>query len=240
MNAGSPRPAAQIRSFFSSIAHRYDLANHLLSGGCDFFWRRRAAREISKLRPRRILDLATGSGDLAVLLGKFCPGSCVVGADFCLPMLEIARRKGASVLVAADGLKLPFASTSFGAVTVAFGFRNMASWHDALIEIGRVLEPKGTLLILDFSMPAGIFRKPYQLYLHHILPRLARILTGEQSAYEYLGDSIEHFPQGAEMERVLSAANFKPTKQSRLAGGVVSIYMATTAVESAPGTSGSA
>ena len=128
-------------------------------------------------------------------------------------MLEVAKRKKAPNLIAADGLKLPFAAGSFDAVTIAFGFRNMASWPDALVEISRVLRPGGSLLILDFSMPSGLFGEAYQLYLHHFLPRLARVVTGEQSAYEYLGDSIERFPQGAIMEEILVAAKFGAMKQ---------------------------
>src|SRR5437879_5105789 len=125
MTSGSLHPALKIRGFFASIASRYDLANHLLSGGLDFLWRRIAARRISEQRPRRILDLATGSGDLALVLRKMCPEAAVIGADFCLPMLCVAREKGVGTLIGADALRLPFAPDSFDAATVAFGLRNM-------------------------------------------------------------------------------------------------------------------
>src|SRR5581483_10429629 len=120
-----------------TIAQRYDIANHLLSGGMDFLWRRRAARLIREWKPRKILDLATGSGDLAITLRATCPETLIVGADFCHPMLQVAQRKGVAHLVTADGLALPFADDTFEVVTVAFGLRNMASWIGALAEMRR-------------------------------------------------------------------------------------------------------
>jgi demethylmenaquinone methyltransferase/2-methoxy-6-polyprenyl-1,4-benzoquinol methylase len=143
-----------VRGMFSSIAKKYDLANHLLSGGMDFLWRARAARLVAGWRPQRILDLATGSGDLALVLKAACPQSMVVGADFCLPMLAEARRKGVEHLVTADGMRLPFADATFDVLTIAFGLRNMESWSGGLGEMGRVLRPGGHLLVLDFSVPA--------------------------------------------------------------------------------------
>lgn len=224
MSSGSIHPAQKIQGFFSSIAHRYDRANHLLSGGCDFLWRTAAAQLVAARSPARILDLATGSGDLALLLKRKCPDSLVVGADFCFPMLQIAKRKGAGALVGADALHLPFAPASFDAATAAFGLRNMASWPGVLAEVLRVLKPGGTFLILDFALPNGLFGHVYRVYLHRILPRFARLVTGESAAYEYLGDSIERFPQGVEMERVLSGAGFTAISGKRLTGGIVAIY----------------
>jgi len=224
MASGSLHPASKIRGFFASIAHRYDLANHLLSGGLDFLWRKWAARRISMERPRRILDLATGSGDLAVVLSRECPNATVVGADFCLPMLRVAKEKTTGALIGADALRLPFAPGSFDAATVAFGLRNMVSWHGVLEEVQRVLRPGGTFLILDFALPDGWFGWIYRSYLHHVLPRIARLVTGESAAYEYLGDSIEKFPQGREMKEVLAAAKFAEISQKRLTGGIVAIY----------------
>ena len=173
---------------FAAIAGRYDLANHLLSGGLDFFWRNRAARIVRAWHPGRILDLATGSGDLALKIQGVCPEALVVGADFCHEMLRVARRKGVRHLLTADGLKLPFADGSFDVVTVAFGLRNMESWPRALAEMRRILHPGGHLLILDFSIPGPPLRWAYRPYLHHVLPRIAAFLTREKEAYEYLGD----------------------------------------------------
>src|SRR5882724_1837743 len=128
----SPVPAAgkgpAVQGLFGAIARRYDVANHLLSMGFDFWWRRCAARVVREWQPARVLDLATGSGDLARAISKSCPTAAVIGADFCLPMLEIARRKGISRLIQADGLHLPFADATFDVVTISFGLRNMESW----------------------------------------------------------------------------------------------------------------
>jgi len=215
-----------VQSLFGAIARRYDLANHLLSGGLDFFWRRRAARIVRGWCPTRILDLATGSGDVALTLRAHCANAQIVGADFCVPMLREARRKNSGAVVAADGLALPFASGVFDVVTVAFGLRNMASWPGALREIHRVLKPGGHVLILDFSVPPPPLRWIYRPYLHHVLPRLAGLLTGEKGAYEYLGASIEKFPAGAAMCALLEEAGFTEPKAKRLSGGIVSLYTA--------------
>ena len=215
-----------VQSLFGAIARRYDLANHLLSGGLDFFWRRRAARIVRGWKPARILDLATGSGDVALTLRRHCPQAQIVGADFCVPMLREAVKKGSGPVVAADGLALPFASEAFDAVTVAFGLRNMASWPGALGEMHRVLRPGGHILILDFSVPPPPLRGIYRFYLHRILPKIAGWLTGEQGAYEYLGGSIERFPAGQAMCALLESAGFVEPSAQRLSGGIVSLYTA--------------
>ncbi len=217
---------AKVRGIFSRIATRYDLANHLLSGGLDFLWRARAVRMVAAWQPRTILDLATGSGDLALALQKKIPRANIVGADFCLPMLHIAARKGLRPLVAADGTKLPFAGGSFDAVTVAFGLRNMESWPGALREMSRVLTPSGHLLLLDFSMPRPPLAALYRLYLHRILPLLAGAVTGDRAGYEYLGESIESFPSGAAMCRLIEQNGLIGARALPLAAGIVSIYTA--------------
>lgn len=213
-----------VQNLFGAIARRYDLANHLLSGGLDFLWRRKAARIVRGWNPARILDLATGSGDVALTLRRTCPQAQIVGADFCVPMLREALRKNSGPVVAADGLALPFAAGSFDVVTVAFGLRNMASWPGALAEMRRVLRPGGHLLILDFSVPPPPLRWIYRPYLHHVLPRVAGLLTGERGAYEYLGESIEKFPAGQAMCQLLEFAGFAEPTAERLTGGIVSLY----------------
>lgn len=218
------RSAPRVRSMFASIARRYDLANHLLSGGLDFLWRRRVARIVQGWKPPRVLDLATGSGDLALALQAACPEGHVVGADFCEPMLAEAARKGLAHLVLADALALPFADASFDVVTVAFGLRNMESWPRALEEMARVLVPGGHVLVLDFSLPGAPLRWIYRPYLHHVLPRIAAWVTGQRGAYEYLGESIEKFPRGREMCALLHAAGFAAPQCEPLSCGIVSIY----------------
>jgi demethylmenaquinone methyltransferase/2-methoxy-6-polyprenyl-1,4-benzoquinol methylase len=215
-----------VQCLFGGIARRYDLANHLLSGGLDFLWRRRAARIVQKWAPPRVLDLATGSGDLALALAKRMPDAEIVGADFCLPMLQEAQRKGVKHLVQADALNLPFASESFDAITIAFGLRNMESWERALREMARVLRPGGHVLVLDFSVPRPPLRGLYRFYLHRVLPRVAGVVTGDKSAYEYLGASIEEFPQGEKMCALIESAGFRSAKCEPLTGGIVSLYTA--------------
>ena len=217
-----------IRRTFSTIATRYDLANHALSLGIDYLWRARAARIVKSWMPERILDLATGSGDLALALRKACPQADVVGADFCQPMMLEAQRKNFRRLVNADGTRLPFRDGVFDALTVAFGLRNMASWPQAISEMARVLRPGGHVLVLDFSLPSlAPLRAGYRFYLHHILPVVAAGVTGDRGSYEYLGESIERFPSGSAMVQLIEASGFTLAKAEPLSTGIVSIYTAT-------------
>ena len=216
-----------VRETFAGISSRYDIANHVLSGGVDFLWRAKAAKMVAATHPARILDLATGSGDLAVALKKTCPGAQVVGVDFCLPMLEIAQKKGVASLIQGDGLALPFQDATFDALTVAFGLRNMASWDGALKEMARVLKPQGLLLVMDFSMPTNrLLRALYRVYLHHGLPRIAGLLTGRPEAYDYLGESIEKFPRGETMLRLVESCGFEVPRAFPLSFGVASMTVA--------------
>jgi demethylmenaquinone methyltransferase/2-methoxy-6-polyprenyl-1,4-benzoquinol methylase len=176
-----------------------------------------------------MLDLATGSGDLAMEIGKKCPDMKMTGADFCAPMLEHARKRGVPnlELLVADALKLPFPDASFDLVTVAFGLRNMASWPDAVQSMARVTKPGGYLVVLDFSLPTFPgFRGAYRFYLHRIMPRVAGIITGHPEAFEYLSGSIERFPSGVQMERLLTENGFATARTTTLNGGIASIYVA--------------
>ena len=211
---------------FGRVARRYDLANHLLSVGLDFWWRRRASDIIREWRPRRVLDLATGSGDLALAIARKVPEAEITGADFCAEMLAVARRKGLTNTVVADALQLPFPAGSFDVVTVAFGLRNMADWSAALGEMRRVLRAGGHLLVLDFSLPKGFLRPLYRFYLHRFLPCIAGVVTGERDAYQYLGASIEKFPSGSAMCELLERSGFRTATAQPLSGGIVTIYRA--------------
>ena len=226
---GALEASAQVQGMFSRIAGRYDLANALLSGGLDWFWRRRAAGIVRAWQPACLLDLATGSGVLAGTLARACPAAAIIGADFCLPMLRQAQAtRGLRRLVVADAMRLPFADRTFDTVTVAFGLRNMPCYLGALREMRRVLRPGGHLLILDFSVPAGWWRGAYRYYLHRWLPRIAGAVSGEREAYQYLAESIERFPRGANMLRLLAEAGFDNARAEELSGGIVSLYAAAT------------
>lgn len=223
----SDQDPAFVRSAFSAIAPRYVVANHVLSLGIDVLWRRHTARVASEINPRRILDLATGSGDLAATLRSRCPEAEIVGADFCAPMLKEARKRNLPALVVADGLALPFADGVFDVVTVAWGLRNMASWSGAISEMRRVLRPGGRLAVLDFSLPTQpLLRSAYRWYLHRLLPTLGGWIAGDREAYRYLGESIERFPAGQAMCDLIQEAGFETVRAEPLMAGISSLYVA--------------
>lgn len=212
---------------FSSIASRYVLTNHVLSMGIDILWRRRVARIVRDSGARRVLDVATGSGDLALTVRDRVPGIRVTGADFCAPMLEEARKRGLDDLIVCDGLRLPFPDETFDALTIGYGLRNMADWAGALREFSRVLKPGGQLVILDFSLPRSpALRGPYRFYLHRILPRIAGALTGNTEVYAYLGDSIERFPSGPAMVDLIGGNGFSRARWEPQCWGISSVYAA--------------
>jgi demethylmenaquinone methyltransferase / 2-methoxy-6-polyprenyl-1,4-benzoquinol methylase len=216
-----------VQRMFGAIAPRYDLANHLLSCGADFYWRKRAAQIVADWRPNKIVDLATGTGDLALTIANKLPGAEVTGVDFSEKMLAVARRKGLRKTIIADAMRLPFADASFDCVTVAFGLRNMEDYGGALREMSRILNESGHVLVLEFSLPrVSILRAVYRFYLHRCLPLLGSVLTQKKSAYDYLGDSIEEFPAGAEMLRLMEANGFAHATAEPLTGGIVTIHTA--------------
>jgi demethylmenaquinone methyltransferase / 2-methoxy-6-polyprenyl-1,4-benzoquinol methylase len=217
----------RVRTMFGSIAGRYDLANHLLSCGIDFYWRKRLAYIVSNWNPRTILDLATGTGDVAIVLQNELPGSEITAADVLPEMIELAQRKGVKRTVVADAMNLPFADGSFECVTIAFGLRNLSDWAGGVREMQRVLSSGGHLLVLEFSLPtARALRGAYRFYLHNCLPLIGAALTGHKGAYDYLGESIEQFPSGEAMIRLLESNGFKDARSEPLTGGIVTIYTA--------------
>jgi demethylmenaquinone methyltransferase/2-methoxy-6-polyprenyl-1,4-benzoquinol methylase len=219
--------AGFVRQAFAGIARRYVLANHVLSFGIDVLWRRDTARLIANHHPKDLLDLATGSGDLMQTIQSHCPETAIIGADFSVPMMREAQRRDLLPLIAADGMNLPFNDASFDALTVAFGLRNMASWPVALHEMARVLRPGGRLFILDFSIPSfpGI-RQLYLFYLKRIMPRIAGWITGQREAYEYLCGSIERFPSGQAMEKLVTDHGFTTCQTRPLTFGIAALYIA--------------
>lgn len=215
-----------VHEIFSAIAERYVVANHVLSLGADILWRSRAVECIAEWKPARLLDVATGTGDLALAILRENPEVEVLGVDFCEPMLQVARRRGLNRTLCADAMHLPLPDASFEVVTVAFGLRNMPDYEAALREFHRLVCPGGHVLILDFSMPDGIAAAPYRVYLHRVLPRLAGCITAQREAYRYLGASIERFPRGAEMLELFRATGFQAPVALPLCGGIAAIYTA--------------
>jgi demethylmenaquinone methyltransferase / 2-methoxy-6-polyprenyl-1,4-benzoquinol methylase len=225
--SGIATEPTRVRQMFGAIARRYDLANHTLSCGIDFYWRKRATNLVASWHPDKIVDLATGTGDLALELQKKLPDAEVTGVDFLPEMLELARSKGVRQTILADAMKLPFPDASFDCVTIAFGLRNMENWGGALNEMSRILTRNGHLLVLEFSLPAvSMVRTIYRFYLHRCLPLLGSFLTGKKSAYDYLGDSIEEFPSGRAMVDLLEGSGFGHAMLRPLSCGIATIYTA--------------
>ena len=228
-----PDPVA-VNAMFARIARRYDLANHLLSGGVDRWWRHRLVAAVRRAHPRDVLDLATGSGDVAFALARKLPtGTAITGMDFCQPMLDEAELKkqkspGYAGLVfrQGDGLALPLADASFDAVTISFGLRNMADRDRALREMRRVLRPGGRLFVLEFSQPRLWFRPFYFFYMRRLAPLLAGRLTGDRAAYEYLCGSIEQFPGREALARTIREAGFNRVSVHALTFGIVALHEA--------------
>lgn len=215
---------------FSEIAPRYDLLNRLLSFGADLRWRKRAVALALERGPKRILDLATGTGDLALLLKRQAPRAEVVGVDFARPMLEIARRKAEAqglgvVFQEGDALALPFPDGHFDATTIAFGFRNFADYERALKELYRVLAPGGRLVILEFPPPpTGAFGLVYRLYFQRVLPLLGGLISGSFGAYRYLPESVEAFPPPEALKALMEEAGFS-VRYEVLTFGVAAIHV---------------
>lgn len=230
-----PDPAA-VKSMFSRIAPRYDAANLLLSCGIDSYWRRRLVAAVRRVRHREVLDLATGSGDVAFALSRNLLGAArITGMDFCQPMLDRAEGKRVRhgekpysnvSFRQGDGLALPLADETFDALTIAFGLRNLADRERGLREMRRVLRPGGTLVVLEFSQPKRWVRPLYYFYLRRILPRIAGLVTGDRAAYEYLNNTIAEFPGREALASEISAAGFVSVSSKPLTFGIVALHEA--------------
>jgi demethylmenaquinone methyltransferase/2-methoxy-6-polyprenyl-1,4-benzoquinol methylase len=232
MQGRESRDPSRVGEMFGRIANRYDLLNHLLSANLDRGWRRAAARQIPAEGSGRVLDLCSGTGDLAVDLVRLRRARVVVCCDFAHPMLVLARAKFARrrlrdrcIVLEADGLRLPFEGGTFDAVTVGFGVRNFANLVSGLQEAHRVLRPGGRLVILEFSRPAGrLVSRLYGFYLQRVLPRLGDGLGGGRGAYRYLARTIADFPEPTMLARQLRDTGFAACDWVRLAGGIVAIH----------------
>lgn len=217
---------------FDRIAPTYDTLNHILSFGQDFLWRRKLVDCVDKKQKLRVLDLATGTGDLLISLLRRNPNITAVGLDISENMLALCRKKIARCkftdrvnLVCADATASPFVAESFDLITMCFGIRNTPDPLETLIEIHRLLKQGGTALILEFSMPANkILKGFYRLYLYSLLPLLGYLLSGDIHAYRYLGTSIENFIRAQEFSRLMLKAGFSDIYTTELTLGVVQLY----------------
>lgn len=222
-----------VRKMFAGIATRYDIANLLLSGGFSRLWTKKLAACVARERPKEIVDLATGSGDVAFELAQKIPNARVRGFDFCKEMLDVARRRaekipGANAVEFAFGdcMSLPLADDSVDAVTIAYGVRNFEDRARGLRELRRVVKPGGAVFILEFTQPATLFRPIYYLYLKFILPLVARVVTGDKKAYDYLAGSIAAFPPKEKLSEELRAAGFSDVRAIGLTASIVAIHTA--------------
>lgn len=224
---------AKIAGMFDAIAGRYDLLNTVLSGGLDRYWRRRALATLGLTGRERLLDVCTGTADVAIGAARRTNGAAqVVGVDFAGTMLthglEKVRAAGLSSrvhLVRGDAMRLPAADASVDAVTIAFGIRNVLQTDVACRELLRVLKPGGRLAILEFGMPVVPAVRPlYLWYSNHILPRIGRAVSRHEAAYTYLPESIGTFPWGDDFARILDVSGFSQIRSRPLAFGIVYLY----------------
>ncbi len=218
---------------FDSISHRYDFLNHLLSLGIDKGWRKKAVNLLKPLQPKILLDVATGTGDFAIQALALNPDK-IIGIDISEGMLEMGRKKLGRLKVedkielrTGDSENLVFEGNKFDAVTVAFGVRNFENLEKGLMEIHRVMRPGAMLVILEFSRPRQFpFRQIYNFYFKTILPKIGRLISKDKSAYTYLPESVEAFPDGDAFQNILKKIGFKDTTCRPLTFGVSSIYSA--------------
>lgn len=236
MSPRNPEPVAEQRAaierMFSAIAPRYDLLNRMLSAGRDRVWRREAVLAARLPSAGRLLDMCTGTADMALEAARLAPSATIAGMDFSLPMIARGRRKAACARVAdrvhlcvAPAEALPFADRTFDAVTVAFGLRNVPERHRALAEMHRVLLPGGRAVILEFTTPPGrVFRAVFLCYFHRVLPVVGRLVSGHRSAYAYLPASVSDFPPPQELSAWMVDAGFCEVSHRLLTGGIVAIH----------------
>ena len=217
---------------FDRISPKYDALNHLLSLNIDKVWRRKTAKCVAKHHPQTILDLATGTADLAIALAKHNPQAHIIGIDISEKMLEIGKAKTAKQglenqieLHWGDAANLPFEDSSFDAVTVAFGVRNFEHLDQGLSEISRVLKPDGQVFILEFSMPKRFpVKQVYHLYFKHILPKIGGWVSKDGNAYAYLPQSVERFPKPNVFCKRLADIGFENCKARSLTFGIATLY----------------
>lgn len=222
----------QVADMFDQIAFRYDFLNRFLSGGIDVQWRKKAIRELKPLAPKQILDVATGTADVALMTYKYLQPDHITGIDISNGMLEVGRQKVNKLgltnfitLQQADSEALPFPDNHFDAITVAFGVRNFERLKVGLAEMLRVLKPGGKLVILEFSKPKTVgFKSLYQFYMKLVTPGIGKLISKNKNAYQYLNDSVQAFPEGEQFLKILQETGYQEVYRKPLTMGISTIY----------------
>jgi demethylmenaquinone methyltransferase / 2-methoxy-6-polyprenyl-1,4-benzoquinol methylase len=222
----------QVAQMFDNISPKYDFLNHLLSGGIDIIWRKKAIKLLADAKPQSILDIATGTGDFAIEALALKPQK-IVGVDISEGMLSVGREKISKLgmenvieMRLGDSERLPFEDNTFDAVIVSFGVRNFENLLSGLTDMNRVLKPGGRCVVLEFSKPEGFpFKQIYNFYFKYVLPIVGRLVSKDTSAYTYLHDSVQVFPDGERFLEVYRKAGFKSVVCKPLTFGVSSIYL---------------
>ena len=222
----------QVEKMFDNIAFRYDFLNHFLSAGIDVGWRKKTIKQLRSLNPKSILDVATGTGDMAILANKLLTAEKITGIDISEGMLEIGKKKIEKLglqhrieLLKGDSETIIFDDNSFDAVTVAFGVRNFQDLELGLSEIKRVLKPGGKLVVLECTKPKlPVIKNFYNLYLNVIAPWIGRVISKNKNAYQYLNESVQKFPEGNDFVQILNKLGYKNASCKTLSLGISSIY----------------
>lgn len=222
----------QVAEMFNSIAGKYDFMNRFLSAGIDVKWRKKAINLLKPLQPRIILDVATGTGDVAIMTHKLLQPEKITGIDISEGMLEVGREKikklglGAVIdLQKGDSETINFADNSFDAITVAFGVRNFQNLEKGLKEMLRVLKPGGKLVVLEFSRPKEpVFKTVYNIYMNLLAPGIGKMLAKNKDAYQYLNDSVQAFPEREQFIDIMQGVGYRDTSYKTLTLGICCIY----------------
>ena len=233
-NNNQERKRDRVRKMFNDIAPTYDRLNHILSMSIDRLWRKRVVKVVRRLGAKHILDMATGTGDLAIALARTIKGSSICGADLSPEMLEVARRKVEQLglderitLTECDAEHIDMADEQVDAVTVAFGVRNFENIEACLAELRRVIKPEGHIVILEFSNPSNrLIGWLYRFYFHRVLPTIGGIISRNRGAYEYLPASVDTFPTPSQFAKILEECGFENVKTRSQSAGIAQIYIA--------------
>ncbi len=225
----------QVADMFNSIAFRYDFLNRFLSAGIDITWRKKAIKQLTSLEPQMVLDVATGTADVALMTYDLLHPKKIIGIDISEGMLDLGRKKitarnlnNTIQLFTGDSENIGFEADTFDAITVAFGVRNFQNLSKGLEEMRRVLKPCGKLVVLEFSKPKNVlFKGVYNIYMNNIAPGFGKMVAKNKDAYQYLNDSVQAFPEGESFLDIMKESGFNQTYLQKLTLGICTIYCGT-------------